>query len=80
MPEPSVTYIATTREDLRDMVENITKPTMLDLAGAFREFGFTKTFIYTLIREGRIKAYPVDGHPKVVRYRYDELKSVFLNL
>lgn len=79
MSEQSVTYIAVKREDLLDLVERMDKPTMLDLDGAFREFGFTKTFIYTLIREGKIKAYPVADHPKVVRYRYDELKSVFIN-
>ena len=75
----AVTYLSVTAEDLRTVVQEcLREEKYLSAKGAFESFEFKKPFLHTLVREGKIKAYPVADHSKVVRYKYSELESVFL--
>jgi hypothetical protein len=79
MTQQAVTYLSVTADDLRTVVQEcLREETYLSAKGAFNRFEFTKAFLRTLVDEGKIKAYPVADHSKVVRYKFSELEAVFL--
>lgn len=41
-------------------------------------FGLSRDFLDTLEKEGKIRARTIDGHPRIVRYRIDEIEKVFV--
>lgn len=76
----ATTYLSLTRDDLRAVVqEMIQHDAYISTKKAWAVFEFSETFLRTLVSEGRITAYPVIGHAKMVRYKYSELEAVFLN-
>ena len=76
-----INLLAIDRDDLREIVREMTQPEeYLDFPKIQARFSFSETFVRTLVREGKIKAYPVSGHSKVVRYSASELRAVFLNM
>ena len=76
-----IQLLAIDRDDLREIVrEMLQDDEMLSIAKVEEKFGFSETFVRTLVREGKINPYPVADHSKVVRYSKAELNSVFIKM
>lgn len=74
----TVTYHAISDSMLTDLLRKAARPEQfISARTAAERFEISAELLKTLVREGKIREYPLEDHPKIVRYSATEIIETF---